>query len=82
LQVLTITKVLSVKKHAGNVLELYLSKPPSWKHKPGMYCRLKVPAISSTEWHSFSIATAPDDPHIGFFIRVCGDWTKAVSGHN
>lgn len=36
--------------YQGNVLALYMSKPPAFKYKSGMYLFVKCPDISSFEW--------------------------------
>jgi len=37
-----------------------------------------VPKIASTEWHPFTITSAPGDPFVSVHIRVVGDWTEAL----
>lgn len=36
--------------YTGNVLALYMSKPPGFKYKSGMYMFVKCPDISNFEW--------------------------------
>lgn len=36
--------------YRGNVLALYMSKPPGFKYKSGMYIFVKCPDIASFEW--------------------------------
>lgn len=36
--------------YAGNVLALYISKPPGFRYKSGMYMFVKCPDISNFEW--------------------------------
>ncbi|KAK9727293.1 hypothetical protein RND81_05G271700 [Saponaria officinalis] len=64
--------------YTGNVLALYMSKPPNFKYKSGMYLFVKCPEISSFEWHPFSITSAPGDPYLSVHIRTLGDWTTAL----
>jgi respiratory burst oxidase len=81
-------KVISATAKSGDVLELRLEKPASWKKwplcfgkdrlQPGMYAFLNIPSISSTEWHPFSLTSAPGDDFIEFHIRSVGDWTNAL----
>ncbi|KAJ4826225.1 hypothetical protein Tsubulata_005788 [Turnera subulata] len=64
--------------YPGNVLALYMSKPPGFKYKSGMYLFIKCPDLSSFEWHPFSITSAPDDEHLSVHIRALGDWTTEL----
>lgn len=36
--------------YTGNVLALYMSRPPGFKYKSGMYLFVKCPDISNFEW--------------------------------
>ncbi|GAB2286056.1 hypothetical protein Dimus_020480 [Dionaea muscipula] len=64
--------------YTGNVLALYMSKPPGFRYKSGMYLFVKCPDISSFEWHPFSITSAPGDDYLSVHIRTLGDWTTAL----
>ncbi|XP_059311428.1 putative respiratory burst oxidase homolog protein H isoform X2 [Lycium ferocissimum] len=64
--------------YTGNVLALYMSKPPGFKYKSGMYLFVKCPNISNFEWHPFSITSAPDDDYLSIHIRTLGDWTTEL----
>ncbi|KAG8371392.1 hypothetical protein BUALT_Bualt13G0083000 [Buddleja alternifolia] len=64
--------------YTGNVLALYMSKPPAFKYKSGMYLFVKCPDISNFEWHPFSITSAPDDDYLSVHIRTLGDWTTEL----
>ncbi|KAL5581133.1 hypothetical protein UlMin_013575 [Ulmus minor] len=64
--------------YTGNVLALYMSKPPGFKYRSGMYLFVKCPDISSFEWHPFSITSAPGDDYLSVHIRTLGDWTEEL----
>ncbi|XP_057954773.1 putative respiratory burst oxidase homolog protein J [Malania oleifera] len=64
--------------YTGNVLALYISKPPGFKYKSGMYLFVKCPDISTFEWHPFSITSAPGDDYLSIHIRTLGDWTNEL----
>ncbi len=51
-------------------LTLRLAKPPGWSYSCGQYARLCVPRVSQSEWHPFSICSAPHQDHIEFFIKA------------
>eukprot|EP01031_Cornospumella_fuschlensis_P038342 gene38342-46595_t len=44
----------------------------------GCYYRVKVPALSPTEWHPFSLASSCTSHSLIFFIASTGDWTRAL----
>uniref|UniRef100_A0A0D9WHG9 FAD-binding FR-type domain-containing protein n=1 Tax=Leersia perrieri TaxID=77586 RepID=A0A0D9WHG9_9ORYZ len=62
----------------GNVLSIYMNKPPSFKYKSGMYMFVKCPDVSPFEWHPFSITSAPGDDYLSVHIRTLGDWTTEL----
>ncbi|MCI16294.1 respiratory burst oxidase protein H-like, partial [Trifolium medium] len=64
--------------YTGNVLALYMTKPPAFKYKSGMYLFVKCPDISKYEWHPFSITSAPGDDYLSVHIRTLGDWTTEL----
>ncbi|PIN10074.1 Ferric reductase, NADH/NADPH oxidase [Handroanthus impetiginosus] len=67
--------------YTGNVLALYMSRPPGFKYKSGMYLFVKCPDVSGFEWHPFSITSAPDDDYLSVHIRTLGDWTTELKNH-
>ncbi|KAK9154171.1 hypothetical protein Sjap_001651 [Stephania japonica] len=64
--------------YKGNVLALYMSKPPGLKYRSGMYIFVKCIDVSPYEWHPFSITSAPGDDYLSVHIRTLGDWTTAL----
>ncbi|KAK9126864.1 hypothetical protein Scep_015710 [Stephania cephalantha] len=64
--------------YKGNVLALYMSKPPGLKYRSGMYIFVKCIDVSPYEWHPFSITSAPGDDYLSVHIRTLGDWTNAL----
>ncbi|CAL1413878.1 unnamed protein product [Linum trigynum] len=71
-------KILRVSVLPGDVFSLTMSKPQGFKYKSGQYIFLQCPAISSFEWHPFSITSAPGDPYLSVHIRTVGDWTQEL----
>lgn len=59
----------------GDILELRVPKP--FDYRPGHYAEVMVPSINK-EWHPFSIASAPHEETMCFYIKVLGDWTTEV----
>lgn len=60
---------------AGRVLKMQLVKP--FNYVAGQYAEIRVPSISS-EWHPFTIASAPHEKNMTFFIKAAGDWTTQL----
>ena len=59
-------------------LELLCSE---FEYTPGQYAEIQIPAISTTEWHPFTIASAPSSKIPGrtvFYIKAVGRWTTAL----
>nr|XP_011461300.1 PREDICTED: putative respiratory burst oxidase homolog protein H isoform X1 [Fragaria vesca subsp. vesca] len=70
--------VIKAITYTGNVLALYMTKPPGFKYESGMYLFLKCPDLSNFEWHPFSITSAPGDEYLSVHIRALGDWTTEL----
>ncbi|KAL0875712.1 hypothetical protein Bca101_025417 [Brassica carinata] len=70
--------VIKAIVYSGNVLALYVTKPPGFKYKSGMYMFVKCPDLSQFEWHPFSITSAPGDDYLSVHIRALGDWTTEL----
>ena len=69
--------VVSSAEKTGSTLDLRLSaldEPLSFR--AGQFVVLKVQQDRLQEPHIFTIASAPDDPELRFFIRELGDWTS------
>ena len=57
------------------VLQLRLRTPFSFK--PGQYAEVLIPSINH-EWHPFTIASAPHEEHMSFYIKKLGNWTEKL----
>ncbi|XP_072878415.1 NADPH oxidase 3 [Chlorocebus sabaeus] len=73
-QEVVITKVVS---HPSGVLELHMKKR-GFKMAPGQYILVQCSAISSLEWHPFTLTSAPQEDFFSVHIRAAGDWTAAL----
>lgn len=71
-------KILKVAVYPGNVLSLHMSKPQGFKYRSGQYMFVNCAAVSSFEWHPFSITSAPGDDYLSVHIRTLGDWTRQL----
>ncbi|OSX73467.1 hypothetical protein BU14_0346s0019 [Porphyra umbilicalis] len=55
-----------------------LALPRVFTWSPGQYAELRVPSLSRTEWHPFTIASAPHEEHMVFFVKGGGNWTSGL----
>lgn len=72
------TYVSKVIAHPSKVCEIQFKKP-SMTSKPGQYVFINFPDISLTEWHPFTLTSAPEEEYFSVHIRVVGDWTTKVA---
>lgn len=72
----TLSRVGGVRR----MLLLKLKRPPLFSFQPGQYAYLRVPKISSTQWHPFSIASGPSSSNLEFYVEVFepGSWTDQL----
>ncbi len=55
------------KKKKSNLLDpirvtkLSIRRPYNFKHAPGDWVFLRIPAIAKYEWHPFTISSAPEE---------------------
>ncbi|AQK91563.1 Respiratory burst oxidase homolog protein B [Zea mays] len=71
-------RIQKVAVYPGNVLALYMSKPPGFRYRSGQYIFIKCSDVSPYEWHPFSITSAPGDDYLSVHIRTRGDWTSRL----
>ncbi|KAL8138781.1 hypothetical protein V2J09_004782 [Rumex salicifolius] len=71
-------RLLKAAIYPGDVLTLQMSKPTNFRYKSGQYMFVQCPAVSSFEWHPFSITSAPGDEFLSIHMRGLGDWTREM----
>lgn len=62
-------------RRSGSILEVRVPKP--FAYRAGQYAEIAVPSLRR-EWHPFTIASAPHEPDMAFYIKPGGDWTKKL----
>ncbi|PHT53925.1 hypothetical protein CQW23_08387 [Capsicum baccatum] len=74
------TYVLSARIFPSRVIELTLPKDPRLKYTPTSVIFLKIPMISSFQWHPFSITSSSNvDQHtMSILIKAEGWWTSTL----
>lgn len=56
----------------------FFGVPSNMNYLGGQYCNLIIPAASPIEVHPISIASAPHQQNLCFFVRNEGDWTNRL----
>ncbi len=70
---------VEIATRVGSTLDLRLApEDQPLKFKSGQFAVLKVQRRDLREPHIFTIAAAPSDPELRFFIRDLGDWTAKM----
>ncbi|KAJ1964442.1 hypothetical protein GGI12_001426 [Dipsacomyces acuminosporus] len=72
-------KVQKVILHPGKVIEVQFRKPRLFKGLAGQYVFLNCPAVSTQQWHPFTLTSAPEEDYVSVHIRVVGDWTRSFA---
>jgi predicted ferric reductase len=74
-----LTFIKKVNLLPSEVTHLVIARPKKFKFKAGDYIKIKIPVICSTEYHPFTISSAPEnEDEIWLHIRKSGDWTKKL----
>jgi NADPH oxidase len=71
------TEIVRVVRHPYDAVEIQFTKP-SFRYKAGQWLFINIPAVSSQQWHPFTITSCPFDPYISIHVRQVGDWTRAM----
>lgn len=72
---------VGVKDYAllqSSVTCIKMKRPKSFHYRSGQYIRIACPAISSSEFHPFTLTSCPSDDDISIHIRAIGPWTNAL----
>ncbi|ETV92947.1 hypothetical protein H310_12944 [Aphanomyces invadans] len=79
------TEVVDVAALPNRVVRLVLrrSTAANGQFTPGAFAYLRVPAISTVQWHPFSISSSPAAHPDTFtiYVKDLGDWTSAFYDH-
>ncbi|CAG2111400.1 unnamed protein product, partial [Medioppia subpectinata] len=64
--------------HPSDVTHLEFKRPPGFEYKSGQWVRIACLALSSSEYHPFTLASAPHEDNLSLFIRAVGPFTKNI----
>merc|ERR1719320_1934364 len=63
----------------SKVTNLIIERPPGFNFSPGDWVFVKIPAVASSEWHPFTISSAPEvSGQFTLHIRGVGQWTNSL----
>jgi len=63
----------------SKVTNLIIDRPPGFNFSPGDWVFVKIPAVASSEWHPFTISSAPEvSGQFTLHIRGVGQWTNSL----
>ncbi|XP_063686975.1 NADPH oxidase 5-like isoform X8 [Bolinopsis microptera] len=72
-------RILNYKVLPSNVVELHISRPPTFNFHSGSYAFLTIPLITGYEKHPFTISSSSEDREkITFHIKMMRGWTKKL----
>ena len=63
----------------SRVVHLVIKRPPNFNFSPGDFVYIQIPDVAKTEWHPFTISSAPEmSDYLWLHIRAVGEWTNRV----
>jgi predicted ferric reductase len=63
----------------SRVVHLIIKRPPNFNFSPGDFVYVQIPGVAKTEWHPFTISSAPEmSDYLWLHIRAVGEWTNRV----
>jgi len=63
----------------SRVTNLIIERPPGFNFSAGDWVFIKIPAVASSEWHPFTISSAPEvSGQFTLHIRGVGQWTNSL----
>ncbi|KAL4117334.1 hypothetical protein PRIC2_011325 [Phytophthora ramorum] len=74
---------ISVSARPGDIVQIQFPRVrkdtgEEFRYEAGQYAFLCVPAISSLQWHPFTISSSPHESMVTFHIKALGDWTQRL----
>lgn len=71
--------LLEARPLASGVTHLRFARPPGFVYEPGDFVYLRVPAVARSEWHPFTLTSAPEQPEaLAVHVRTLGNWTRTL----
>lgn len=57
---------------------LRFQRPQGFEYKSGQWVRIACLALGTTEYHPFTLTSAPHEDTLSLHIRVAGPWTTRL----
>lgn len=72
-------KLLEARPLPSGATMLRCERPPGFDYQPGEFVFIRVPAVARSEWHPFTLTSAPEQPDaLTVHVRSLGNWTTAL----
>nr|XP_039267420.1 dual oxidase 1-like isoform X1 [Styela clava] len=72
------TAVVKADPLPSDVLNLVFKRPTGFDYRSGQWVRIACLSLGTTEYHPFTLTSAPHEQHLSVHIRAVGPWTKNV----
>ncbi len=73
-------ELLEARPLPSGVTMLRFARPPGFNYDPGDFVYLRVPAVARSEWHPFTLTSAPEQADaLTVHVRTLGNWTRALA---
>ncbi|KAK3803212.1 hypothetical protein RRG08_013795 [Elysia crispata] len=59
----------------SGVINLVFKRPLTFDYQSGQWIRIACPVLGKSEYHPFTLTSAPHEEHLSLHIRAVGPWT-------
>jgi len=73
-------EITELRSLSDRVTQVRFKRGRLFPFHPGDYIKVKIPEISSDQWHPFTLSAAPESTRLDVHARNNGDWSGAL--HN
>lgn len=63
---------------SSGVTHLEFQRPQGFEYKSGQWVRIACLALGTTEYHPFTLTSAPHEETLSLHIRAAGPWTTRL----
>jgi predicted ferric reductase/Ca2+-binding EF-hand superfamily protein len=71
-------EIASLTPLRSGVTRVEIVRPAGFGHDAGDYLFICIPALARSEWHPFTISSAPEAANLTLHVRSLGNWTAAL----
>ncbi|XP_037076443.1 dual oxidase 1-like [Pollicipes pollicipes] len=68
--------VIKAELLPSDVTALHFKRPFNFEYKSGQWVRIACPPLNGSEYHPFTLSSAPHEKHLSLHIRAVGPWTR------